>query len=236
MSAHALFGTISFECKTRSTRISVRIKPDCLQVSMPLNCTETEALRFIEANRDSIRKKQEKLQTKQSFHNLILRYNEPIQTLTFVVEVIPAQRKNLFFSFKNACLLIEFPENSSLESPEAQQNCWKGINYFLRKEAKRLLPERTRQLAVKNNFTFSDVKIQSSKSRWGSCSRARNINFSFYLMLLPAHLVDYVILHELCHTKHMDHSEKFWMLMQQVTNNQSKLLRAEMKKYNMPED
>jgi predicted metal-dependent hydrolase len=55
-------------------------------------------------------------------------------------------------------------------------------------------------------------------------------------MLLPAHLVDYVILHELCHTKHMDHSEKFWALMQQVTNNQSKQLRAEMKKYNMPED
>jgi len=92
-----------------------------------------------------------------------------------------------------------------------------------------LLPDRTKQLAGKFGFYYSMVKIQSSKSRWGSCSRERSINLSFYLMLLPSHLIDYVILHELCHTKEMNHSEKFWKWMDKVTDGQSKELRAELK-------
>jgi len=104
----------------------------------------------------------------------------------------------------------------------------------LRKEAKRLLYNRTKQLAAKHGFTFTDVKIQSSKSRWGSCSREKSINLSLYLMLLPVHLIDYVILHELCHTKEMNHGDKFWAWMDKVTENKAYELRQELKKYNMP--
>jgi hypothetical protein len=136
---------------------------------------------------------------------------------------------------KNGTLNIEFPSGTDCTDKQSQQHFWNGISYFMRKEAKRLLPNRTKQLAEKYGFTFSDVKIQSSKTRWGSCSRAQSINLSLYLMLLPAELVDYVILHELCHTKEMNHGPNFWIWMDRVTDKKSKELRAQLKNYHMPE-
>ena len=96
------------------------------------------------------------------------------------------------------------------------------------------MPDRVKQLAEKYKFRYSSVKIQPSKTRWGSCSRERSINLSQYLLLLPAHLVDYVILHELCHTIEMNHGPRFWKLMDEVTDGQSKTLRAGLKDYHMP--
>ena len=73
------------------------------------------------------------------------------------------------------------------------------------------------------------MKIQTSKTRWGSCSASNSINLSVYLMTLPSHLMDYVILHELCHTVHHDHSDAFWALMDKVTDGKAHALRNELK-------
>lgn len=234
MTIEADFGKIDFVRNSRSKYIRVRILVDGLQVSIPVGVSEKEAISFINSKKNSILSKQKKLQVKKENHSLDLIFEKTIQTLTFEVVVKPVERKDIFFALKDSILTIEFPVRGDLKSDSAQTHCWKGINYFLRKEAKRLLPERTKQLAGKYGFYFTDVKIQSSKTRWGSCSRARSINLSMYLMLLPSHLIDYVILHELCHTKEMNHSDKFWAWMDRVTDKKSKDLRLELKKYNMP--
>jgi len=88
-------------------------------------------------------------------------------------------------------------------------------------------------LAQQHGFTLTGVKINNSKTHWGSCTPRKSVNLSLYLMLLPWHLVDYVLLHELCHTIEMNHSEKFWMLMDKVTDNQAIRLRTELKNYHM---
>lgn len=228
------FGNIEFVRNERSRFIRVRILADGLKVSMPVGVTENDVIHFIQSKRNSILAKQKKLRVKKENHALELNFDSTIQTLTFVVEVKPIARNDIFIVLKNGLLTIEFPERANLQTEAAQKQCWNGINYFLRKEAKRLLPERTKQLAGKFGFHYADVKIQSSKTRWGSCSRVRSINLSMYLMLLPSHLVDYVILHELCHTKEMNHSDKFWKWMDRVTDSNSKALRAELKQFNMP--
>ncbi len=99
----------------------------------------------------------------------------------------------------------------------------------LRKQAKAYLPDRTQVLASRFGFSYHSLKINKSKGRWGSCSAKKNINLSLYLMTLPSHLIDYVILHELCHTKEMNHGPRFWILMDEVTGNQSKVLRKELR-------
>ena len=81
---------------------------------------------------------------------------------------------------------------------------------FLKKEAKKYIPKRVDLLADKFWFEFNKIRITSAKTRWGSCSSKKNLNFSFRLMKYSKEAIDYVIIHELAHLKHMNHSKKFW--------------------------
>jgi len=227
-------GTIEFVHNERSKHIRVHILPSGLKVTLPVKASQNEAMKFINSIRTKLIQKQEKLEKGLQKKNILIDEKSKLQTLTFVVEANPTDRKNIYLSLKNNVLNIEFPLGANCSDVQTQQYFWNGISYFMRKEAKRLLPDRTKQLADKYGFTFTDIKIQASKSRWGSCSGLKSINLSLYLMLLPAHLVDYVILHELCHTKEMNHGVNFWRWMDKVTNNKSKELRAELKDYHMP--
>jgi len=233
-SVENIFGKIEFVRSERASRIRVRILVSGLKVTLPTYSTEDEALKFIISEQKSILSKQQKLQHREEKNPTVLDENSQIKTLSFEVILKRTDRKDIFFSKKEGILTIEFPENTDCTKAQTQKHFWNGIEYFLRKEAKRLLPNRTKQLADKFGFKFSDVKIQSSKTRWGSCSREKSINLSFFLLLAPAHLVDYVILHELCHTKEMNHGDKFWQWMDKVTDGKSKELRRELKNYNMP--
>lgn len=229
------FGEIEFVRSKRAKRINVRILEEGLKVSLPIGATEKDALEFIEKVYSRILKKQKQIKAKTNEKHFVFNKETELQTLSFNVKLFEAERKNLFFSLKDNLLSIEYPFSIDFEKDEIQRFIWNGINYFLRKEAKRILPRRLESLANKYKFDYSTVKIQASKTRWGSCSQAKNINLSFYLMLLPQDLVDYVILHELCHTKEMNHSVKFWDWMDKVTENQSKALRVELKKHQIPQ-
>ena len=234
MVTDAELGTIEFVRSEKAKHIHVRILSNGLRVSLPHKATQEVAMEFIHSIRNKLIQKQVKLEKGLQKSNILINENSQLQTLTFSVEAKPSERKNIHFSLKNNLLSIEFPHDANCTSIQTQQHFWNGISYFLRKEAKRLLPDRTKQLAEKYGFTFSDVKIQSSKTRWGSCSRSQSINLSLYLLLLPSYLIDYVILHELCHTKEMNHGVNFWIWMDRVTINKSKEYRNELKKFHIP--
>lgn len=100
----------------------------------------------------------------------------------------------------------------------------------LRLRALDYLPDRTAMLARKHGFSYRRVSIRRSRTRWGSCSAVNNINLSIFLMQIPSRLIDYVILHELVHTVHKNHSPAFWKELDHHTGN-ARALAKEMKNY-----
>ncbi len=82
------------------------------------------------------------------------------------------------------------------------------------------------------NFKYNRVSIRSQKTRWGSCSKNNNLNFNYKIILLPEHLQDYIIIHELCHLIELNHSKKFWLLVEKICPNYVECKR-QLKKYNI---
>lgn len=99
-----------------------------------------------------------------------------------------------------------------------------------RAKAKEKLIGRLDELAVKHGFTYNRVFIRNQKTKWGSCSRQNNIGLNVKLVVLPDELIDYVILHELAHTKVRNHSRHFWAYLDGIVEN-VKALDSRLKGY-----
>ncbi len=88
-----------------------------------------------------------------------------------------------------------------------------------RAKAKRKLTRRLKHLAGKHGFTYNRVFIRNQKTRWGSCSHKNNINLNMKIIHLPEELMDYVILHELAHTRFKNHNNNFWAELNRLVGN-----------------
>ena len=97
------------------------------------------------------------------------------------------------------------PRRKLPETPEVAE---------LRAKAKAELPPRLAELASMYGFSYNSVRIKHNVSNWGSCSSKGNINLNLNLVRLPRHLQDYIMVHELCHLRHMDHGPAFHELLE----------------------
>ena len=89
------------------------------------------------------------------------------------------------------------------------------LNKWCQKEAKDIFSLILEEIAEKNGFHYNRLTIRSQKTRWGSCSIRKNISLNSKLLLFPEHIVRYVMIHELCHTIEMNHSSRFWALVEE---------------------
>ena len=98
----------------------------------------------------------------------------------------------------------------------------------LKENARALAHDRLEYFNLHYKFKYGRVSIRNQRSRWGSCSSKGNLNFNYKVSLLPAHLSDYIIVHELCHIGQFNHSQKFWHLVEEILPDY-KRLRDELK-------
>lgn len=101
----------------------------------------------------------------------------------------------------------------------------------LRRAAKADLPGRMARLTEATGLRCEKLTIRASRTKWGSCSGQNHISLSLYLMTLPEALRDFVILHELCHTVHHNHSPRFHALLDRLTGGREKELSRELRRY-----
>lgn len=89
----------------------------------------------------------------------------------------------------------------------------------LAEEALKVIPERVEYFAKVIGVTYGKITVRNQKTRWGICSSKGNLNFNCLLMLAPPEVLDYVVVHELCHRKQMNHSKAFWLEVEKVLPN-----------------
>jgi predicted metal-dependent hydrolase len=99
-----------------------------------------------------------------------------------------------------------------------------------RADARRRLVERLDHLAKKHNFTYKKVYVKNQKTLWGSCSAVNNINLNVNLVRLPEGLRDYVLIHELVHTRHKNHSRRFWQALNAIVGD-GRGLQRQLRRY-----
>jgi predicted metal-dependent hydrolase len=87
------------------------------------------------------------------------------------------------------------------------------LNNFIKHTAQRYIIPRTHQISEQMKVTFRRISLKEQKTRWGSCSSNHNLNFNWRLAHYQPHIIDYVLIHELAHLKHLNHSKKFWQLV-----------------------
>lgn len=156
--------------------------------------------------------------------------NSVFQTRNHKLELKTSRNNRLSARVRDGLILIKYPIGKDVKSFEIQKIIRKGIENAYREEAKEYLPKRLNDLSDKFQLPFNELFIKNIKSRWGSCSGKNNINLSIHLMRLPDHLIDYVLLHELAHTKIQNHSRKFWNYLDKLTG-EAKVLDKELKRF-----
>lgn len=139
-------------------------------------------------------------------------------TTIYVKQNPELKKKKIYFSDEEKILYV--PANG-----------YSDEEYFLnwlKSEALNYIPARTNEIANEHKFSFNRITIRNQKTRWGSCNSRRNLSFNMRLMTYPPEIIEYVIVHELCHLKEMNHSKKFWLLVEEILP-EYKLLRKQLK-------
>jgi predicted metal-dependent hydrolase len=212
-------GQVSFTINERSRRIRLSVKSDGeIVVSMPPAVLYRDAIRFVESKTDWIIKQQSRIKA-----GLTLFAPEScFKTKFHQLAITRGNTDRVYNRVGNGVIQIFIPERVNHELPKVQEFIKKTLIDVMRWEAKIYLPKRMKELADKHGFKYQDISIKNTKTRWGSCSSANNINLNLHLMRVPEHLIDYVLLHELTHTVVKNHGEKFWLLLEHCYPNARK--------------
>lgn len=112
--------------------------------------------------------------------------------------------------------ILEVRLQADLAAVHFREAAKQAIEGWYRQQAKAVLIPWTYQLAEQHGFTVNKISIRGQKTRWGSCSSNGNLNLNWRLLLAPSEAVAYVIIHELCHLREMNHSRRFWSLVESV--------------------
>lgn len=127
-------------------------------------------------------------------------------------------------------VVVRYPSHLNQQHQSVQKVAEAASMRALRSQAKQLLPQRLESLALQHDLSYKSVAVRQLKSRWGSCDQTGHIILNIFLLQLPWDLIDYVLLHELTHTRIMRHGPDFWRAMERFLPS-AKQRRKAIKKY-----
>jgi len=191
-----------------------------ITVRAPMRLPERAIREFVEEHRQWVEKKRAEMRAVVPTRSKLYQPGENFLYLgrEYALEVVQGQHKKLILDDRFKIT------TSALANAELVFQDW------YRQQAKQWIVEGVKHLAVSHQLHYEKVKITSARTRWGSCSAKNTLNFSWRLMLTAPEVVDYVIVHELAHTIHHNHSKHFWGLMEEMLPDYQ-MLRKRLKDY-----
>ncbi len=201
-----------------------------MQLVLPVGVDPKEGLRFVHEKEEWIRQHLQKMEEKEERLTVFDESTE-FKSRSFALRIQQHHRSDIRLQLQNGLLTVHYPHAVHVTHPRVQEVIRHGIEEALRREAKSFLPGRLAWLAKQWNISYNNVVIKNLKSRWGSCSAVNNINLNLHLMRLPDALIDYVLLHELCHVHEKNHGPGFWNRLDKMTNGHARKLDRAMRDY-----
>lgn len=220
------FRRIVIATRRGARNITMRVKPDGLYLTVPPYSKTDRVLSTLEQFRADL------LERFRQVAQQPLDFNFRITADCFRLSLEPSPLKCFTVRLRpSGEVTVCCPERTDFSDEAVQKLVRAAIVRAMKKVAADFLPPLLEVWAERFGLTYRKVRITAARSRWGSCTSARTISLSCYLMLVPSHLIDYVILHELAHTKEMNHGPRFWELLNEMTGGQALRLRAELRRF-----
>lgn len=196
-------GEITLYKRRRSRHIRLSITDDGrIRVSLPYWVPYTAGIAFANQRKQWLQSNLRQPQTLQG--GMAIGKSHRLQFIVKPSLTKPSTRVS------DGVIRINLPANLPPTDKQAQLAATKACVRALRQEAEAVLPQRLRQLAEQSGFKFKSVAIKQLKTRWGSCNNQTEIVLNCFLMQLDWQQIDYVLYHELLHTRIMGHGSKFW--------------------------
>ncbi len=216
---HPELGLVQLRTRSTARRQIIKVTQNLVIITVPLGF-EDSVFPLSQETISKILKLREKVVERGGEGRF--KIDEQVETLTFKVFIgYQDNPKIRVFGARlvDGVLQINIPIGVDIETDVAQNTLKRIVSKFLRMEAERVLPDKLEYWSQQCGLDYNSLKIDTAKSRWGCCSSRKDIKLSYYLLLLPERLVDYVIVHELCHTCEMNHGPRFKALLHSYFND-----------------
>jgi len=198
------FGKITIRRSAKASQIRIKLAPDgTLRASMPLYAPVFLVKRMLKASRDEIRQLIDKTIPVASYQDG-MRIGKSHTIVTSMSNNESSVTRN------GQHIYVKLSAESTIDDDIIKNQIRRVVIEAIRVEAKSYLPRRLQFIANKYGYNYQKVRFSHASGRWGSCSSNGTISLNIALMKLPFELIDYVLIHELSHTIHMDHSQQFW--------------------------
>lgn len=216
------FGTITIRRSAKASHVSIRVAPNgTLRASLPLYAPLFLVKKLVKDSRDELRDILEQ-------QHAVTMFEDGMRIGKSHTLIVRPALKALEVKRHRQHIVVSLPATTTLQDPSVTRHIRPAVIAALRLEAKSYLPKRLKYIADQYGYSYDHVRFSHASGRWGSCSSNGTISLNIALMKLPFELIDYVLIHELSHTRQMNHSEKFWQLVAQADPNY-KLHRAALK-------
>ncbi|WP_430811976.1 MULTISPECIES: M48 family metallopeptidase [unclassified Carboxylicivirga] len=224
-------GPVTIRFSGRARYINIRLKPsEGIILTLPYDSSVEDGISFLKEKKAWVKSSLARLAEKEQQCTLFDEQTN-FKTRSFALRISSHAQANIRIALQNGVLRVYYPANRKVTELEIQETIRYGIEEALRLEAKRYLPMRLDHLARRHGIPYAKVTIKNLKTRWGSCSAVNNINLNLHLMRLPDALIDYVLLHELCHVHEKNHGPHFWRRLDRMCNGRARELDTAMKDY-----